>query len=94
MRWLMLLALTVVTATVTAVVTNYLCERHYLELGRNDGSIDARAAVILKMDALLPGARTCSESEYKEWKEIVAVKSGAIYVSPVDGTTVLVCIAR
>lgn len=86
--------LVLASSVVSALVAHQLSRAHYLQLGMSYGSIDARVAVLREIEAALPGIRLCAESEYKDWKEIVVVKSGAIYVSPVDGTTVLVCIAR
>ena len=94
MRSLMWLSLLVMTGVVSALATHHVSQSHYLQLGKNSGSIDARVAVIRKIDAVLPRARTCSESEYKDWKEIVSVKSGAVYVKPISDATVMICVAH
>jgi hypothetical protein len=94
MRWLMWCGLVVTASVVSAFATHHFSRSHYLQLGKDNGSIDARVAVIREIDANLPRARVCSDSEYKDWKEIVSVKSGAVYVKPTSATSVLICRAH
>lgn len=87
--------LVVMASAGSAFVTHYFSRSHYLALGNDYGSIDARVAVIREIDAALPKTKSCTESEYKEWKEIVFVKSAAVYVKPsTDDAAVLMCRAR
>jgi hypothetical protein len=83
-----------VAAGVSAFTAHHFSSSHYFDLGMSRGNIDARIAVIREIDALLPNARLCSESDYKEWKEIVSVKSWAVYGNPIDTDSVSVCRAR
>jgi hypothetical protein len=94
MRQMIWLGSIVLASVGTALVTHYVSRSHYLERGASNGNIHARVAVIQAIDAVLPNASACTESEYRDWKEIVAVKSWAVYVKPVDDKTVLICRAR
>lgn len=91
MIWCILLA---VTSLLSALVAHYFSKEHYLQLGRDQGSIDARIAVIREVDAVLPEARTCSADDYKSSREIVAVKSWSVFVKPIEPSSVMVCRAH
>ena len=94
MRWLVLCGSVVMSSVVSAFAVHHFSKSHYLQLGKDNGSIDARAAVIQQIDAALPGVAVCSDSEYKDWKKIVSVKSGAVYVKPISDTSVSICRAH
>jgi activator of 2-hydroxyglutaryl-CoA dehydratase len=89
--WMMVCAM---ASVVSAMMAHHFSRSHYLLLGIDRGSIDARAAVMQQIDAALPGLAACSESDYKNWKEIVSVKSGAVYVKQTIDTSVSICRAH
>lgn len=91
MRWLAWSASVASASLLSALVMHYFSKEHYLQLGRDQGAIDARIAVVREVDAALPKVRTCSADDYREAREIVSVKSWAVLVKPVDASAVTVC---
>jgi hypothetical protein len=95
MRAVIWIGLIVGCSALSATASYLFTKPHYFELGRNYGSIDGRVDLLRRIDATLPGVRTCPEDQTgSEWREIVSVKADAMYVKPIDDSSVLVCRAR
>ncbi len=95
MRRVIWCGLIVVFSALSAITVHHLSKSHYFELGKNYGSIGARVDLLRDFDAALPRVRVCAEGENGGgWKEVLSVKSDAMYVKPIDDTSVSICRAR
>jgi hypothetical protein len=94
MRRLIWPASVVVASLISALAAHHFSKEHYLQLGKDLGSIDARIAMVKEIDAALPSVRTCTDGDYRSAKEVVSVKSWAVFVKPIDGSSVAVCRAH
>ena len=95
MRGVIWCGLIVAAGVASAVAVHQVSKVHYFELGKNYGSIGARVAALQEFDAVLPRVRVCAEGEHGGgWKEVLSVKAEAMYIKPIDDTSVLVCRAR
>ncbi len=82
-------------STFSAVTVYYVSKSHYFELGNNYGSIGARVDLLRKIDAVLPRVRVCAEGvQGGGWEEVLSVKADAMYIKPIDDTSVFICRAR
>lgn len=95
MRRVIWCGLIVACSALSAVTAYYFSKSHYFELGKNYGGIDARVDLLRNIDAALPHVRVCAEGEYGGgWKEVLSVKADAMYIKPIDDTSVSICRAR
>ncbi len=95
MRRMIWCSLIVMFSALSAITTHQLSKSHYFELGKNYGGIRARVDVLRDFDTVLPGVRVCAEGEHGGgWKEVLSVKSDAMYMKPIDNTSVTICRAR
>jgi hypothetical protein len=87
--------LTLALCVITAIGTHHVSKSHYFALGRIDGSIDARVDLLREIDSSLPRVRVCAMGEQGGgWKEVLSVKAGAMYIRPIDDSSVTICRAR
>ena len=94
MRWVIWSSSVIAAGLISAFATHHVSKEHYLRLGKDLGSIDARIAVVREVDAALPKVRACSDGDYRSAKEIVSVKSWAVFVKPIDESSLAVCRAH
>ncbi len=95
MRGVIWCGLIVAASAASAVAVHQVSKSHYFELGKSYGSVGARVAALREIDAVLPNVRICSEGEHGGgWKEVLSVKAEAMYIKPIDDTSVLICRAR
>jgi hypothetical protein len=95
MRGVIWCGLIVAFSAPSAMATHHVSKSHYFELGKNYGSIDARVDVLRDFDVALPRVRVCAEGEHGGgWKEVLSVKADAMYIKPIDDTSVSICRAR
>jgi hypothetical protein len=95
MRRLIWCGVIVACSTLSAVLTYQFTKSHYFELGKDHGSIDARVDVLRDFDAVLPKVRMCPEGEHGDgWEEVLSVKADAMYIKPIDDTSISICRAR
>lgn len=95
MRAVIWCGLIVACSALSGMAVHYVSKSHYFELGKNYGSIGARVDLLRDFDAALPRARVCAEGEHGGgWKEVLSVKADAMYIKPIDSTSVLICRAR
>jgi hypothetical protein len=92
MRAVIWCGLIVACSALSAMTVHYVSKSYYYEFGKSHGSIDARADSLQNFYAALPRVRVCTERERGSgWKEVLSVKAEAIYIKPIDDTSVLIC---
>ena len=95
MRGIIWCSLIVACSGLSVVTSYYVSKSHYFELGKNYGGIGARVDLLRNIDAALPRVRVCAEGEHGGgWIEVLSVKADAMYIKPIDDTSVSICRAR
>jgi hypothetical protein len=95
MRRLIWCGLIVACSALSGMTVHYVSKSNYFDLGKNYGSISARVNLLRNIDAALPRVRICAEGEHGNgWREVLSVKADAMYIKPIDDTSVLICRAR
>jgi hypothetical protein len=75
------------------LATHHYTKAAYYEVGRNSGSIDASAKVLMRLTEIAGKIPTCSPEQQREGKSVVAVKAEAIYAVTTGPATVSLCFA-
>jgi hypothetical protein len=95
MRKLIWCGLILASSTLCGSIVHYVSKTHYVELGKNYGSIDERINLLREIDSTLPNVHFCPDGkDGGGWKKILSVKADAVYIKSISDTSVVICRAR